>query len=100
VAKLLHMPDSATIMASRRRVDYYLWMGIPVARSWPRKSTQPRTAGEIASSEAFKAAAVMTGAVGSNVRDAYKVGMVGHGVTWVDRFRGAAGGKSWIRLGD
>lgn len=84
-------------MASRGRVDYYLWMGIPVARSWPKKSTQPRTAGEIASSDAFRVAAVATGALGSNLKEHWMAMECGTGVTWVDHFRATARGKPWIR---
>lgn len=83
-------------MASRGRVDYYLWKGIPVARSWPRKSTQPRTAGEIASSQLFTVAAVATGAIAPAVADTFKNMHRGNGVTWVDHFRAQARGKPWI----
>ena len=99
MAKLRVMPDSGTIMASRGRVDYYLWMGIPVARSWPRKSTQPRTAGEISSSNAFVAAAGWTGAMSDVLIQDYKNMMVGRGVTWIDFQRALFRGKSWIHLG-
>lgn len=98
MAILERLPDSPTILASRGKVDYYLWKGIPVARSWPRKSTQPRQAGEILSSEEFKVAAIMTGAISPRVRNLYKSQMVGNGVTWVDWFRATARGKPWIRL--
>jgi hypothetical protein len=91
------MPDSGTIMASRGRVDYYLWKGIPVARSWPRKSTQPRQAGEIVSSNEFTAAAVLTGAVATVVQEGFKTMHRGTGVTWVDHFRAQARGKPWIQ---
>lgn len=94
-----NLPDSGTIMASRGRVDYYLWMGIPVARSWPRKSTQPRQGGEVASSNAFTVAAVATGALGSAPVEALKAVHEGTGVTWVDHFRAMARGKPWISLG-
>ena len=98
MAKLNQIPDSGTIIASRGRVDYYFWMGIPVARSWPRKSTQPRTAAEIRSSELFTAAAVMTGAVAEPVMEISKRLVGGVGVTWVDHFRGLARGKPWVEL--
>jgi hypothetical protein len=93
------MPDGGTIMASRQRVDYYLWKGVVVARSWPKKSTQPRHGGEILSSEEFKVAAVMTGAVGSTIREGLVAMHAGKGVTWVDHFRAMARGKPWIVLG-
>lgn len=98
MVRMRQLPDSGTIMASRGRVDYYYWMGIPVARAWPRKSTVPRTAGSIASSEAFTAAAVLTGAVAEPVQVLFKRVHVGTGVTWVDHFRASARGRPWIGL--
>lgn len=92
------MPDSGTIMASRGRVDYYLWKGIPVARSWPRKSTQPRTSREIASSNAFTVAAVATGAIAPVFAGLLKDMHRGQGVTWVDHFRAMARSKPWIQI--
>lgn len=83
-------------MAFRHRVDFYYWKGVPVARSWPRKSTQPRTPGEIVTSQAFAAAAIITGAIGSPVRASFLEIQVGHGVTWVDHFRATVRGKGWI----
>lgn len=93
------MPDRATIVAMRGRVDFYLWMGIPVARAWPRKSTQPRTAGEIASSEKFTTYVKMTGMLAPSVIQAYRDYVGGTGVTWVDMFRAAAGGRPWFNIG-
>jgi hypothetical protein len=94
------MADRATIIASRGVIDFYYWKGMPVARRWPRKSTQPRTAGEIASSELFAVAAVMTGALDPAIVDSWKAmpGMT-QGVTWVDQFRASVRGKPWMEVG-
>jgi hypothetical protein len=89
------MADRATILACRGVVDFYFWKGMPVARAWPRKSTQPRTAGEIASSEEFTVAAVMTGAIDALWMERTKAQPEGSGVTWVDRFRATVRGKCW-----
>lgn len=96
MAKLTTQADRATIIACRGVIDFYYWKGIPVARRWPRKSSQPRTAREVASSEEFAAAAAITGGMGSAMVEAWKRDMVGVGVTWVDRQRAATRGKSWI----
>lgn len=98
MAKLDRLPDSATIIAARKRVDFYLWKGIPVARAWPRRSSQPRSAGEIASSNAFVASVKLTGAIDPHVQAAFKRQMmgVGVGVTWVDFQRAMSRGKPWI----
>lgn len=95
MAKLNRMPDMATIIASRGRVDYYLWMGIPVARSWPRKSSQPLTARVEASTLRFNWAAKTTSAIDPWVVEAYKAFTKGTGVTWVDAQRAVALGKGW-----
>ncbi len=92
------MADRATIIACRGVIDFYYWKGLPVARKWPRKSTQPRTAREIASSEAFTAAAVMTGAVDAYIATRWRQDLpAAHGVTWVDAFRASARLKGWYQ---
>ena len=95
MAKLTTMADRATIIACRGLVDFYYWKGQPVARAWPKKSTQPRKAGEILSSQAFTAAAVITGAIDPTLMLIYRAQPGGTGVTWVDRFRALARLKSW-----
>jgi len=100
MAKLERLPDAGTIVSCRGLVDFYLWKGVPCARRWPKKSTQPRTAGEIASSELFTAAAVMTGAIAPVVMELYRSQMAGKGVTWVDWFRATARGKPWVHFGN
>jgi hypothetical protein len=90
------MPDMATIIASRGRVDYYLYKGIPVARSWPRKSSQPRSAAEIRSSENFTWAAKVTSGVSTYVAEAYKREVTGYGITWVDFQRATSLAKPWV----
>jgi len=93
------MVDSATVIACRDRVDFYFWKGVPVARSWPSKSLQPRSPGEVASSLKFRGAVRLTGLMDPQMREYYRLGMQGRGVTWVDRFRATALGKSWVELG-
>ena len=97
MAVMQRMPDTGTIVAMRHRVDFYYWKGIPVARAWPRKSTQPRSEGEILSSDRFTAYTKMTGAIDENVRAAYKDFMAdAKGVTWVDAFRAQVGNRGWV----
>lgn len=98
MARLERLPDSATIMAMRGRVDFYEWKGVPVARAWPQPSRQPRTAGSIASSRRFQAYTKMTGAIDPGMRADYRRFVRGHGITWVDAFRAFAGGRGWIVL--
>lgn len=85
-------------MALRGRVDVYEhpysgWVG----RSWPRKSSQPRTEGEVASSLRFITYTKATGMVSDVVRQGWKEHMGGAiGVTWVDAFRATAAGNPWV----
>jgi len=42
MAKLTVMPQLAIIDGLKGKIDFYLWMGIPVARSWPRSPGHDR----------------------------------------------------------
>lgn len=42
--RLLTLPNQGIIDGLKGTVDFYLYMGIPVARSWPRKPTKARSA--------------------------------------------------------
>lgn len=97
--KLNSIPDSGTVIALRGDIDFYFWKGLPVGRRWPRKSTVPRTVREIRSSQAFSAAAIMTGALAPVIQQGYKTSLPPSvGVTWVDMFRATARGKGWIAI--
>lgn len=87
-------------MALRGRVDVYEhpysgW----VAREWPRKSSQPRSEGEVASSLRFQAYVQYAGASDGTVRAAWKEWVGGRGLTWVDANRAGAAGKEWLVVG-
>ena len=92
------MADRATIIACRGLVDFYYWKGQPVARAWPKRSTSPRTAGEVLSSSRFTAAAVWTSNISTAVESDYKAWIRGTGVTWVDMQRALARGKPWFHV--
>lgn len=100
MAVMLRLPDTATIMACRQKVDFYLWKGTPVARKWPRKPQHyTRSAAEVNTQQRMGAVASMTGAIDESVRSRF-IGVMGEaqGVTWVDFFRSVAMGTSdWIR---
>lgn len=92
------MADQATIMACRQRIDFYFWKGMPVARSWPRRRSGARTAGEILSSQRFWAMTGWTTNIAAKVEAEYRAMMVGRGVTWIDFQRAMFAGKSWLEL--
>lgn len=37
------MPEQAIIDGFKKTIDFYLWMGLPIARSWPRSPGKMRT---------------------------------------------------------
>lgn len=94
------MPDQATVLANRQKIDFYCWKGIPVARKWPRKANYTRSDAEVASSQAFTVAAKMTGIVDAQERSNWQALTVGaKGFTWVDHFRAnMIGSRSWFVL--
>lgn len=97
--KLRTLPDTATIVAFRGVIDFYLWKGLPVGRAWPRKSRFEPTPGEIQGQERFRAMVVYAGAVDPRFRAGYEALMLGGvGVTWVDLNRAMASGNSWVKL--
>lgn len=93
------MPDTATVMALRQKVDVYQWKGIPVARAWPVvHGPRVKSAAELATNAKMSAVAQITGGVDESTRAAYK-GMMhsAQGVTWVDFFRNVAmNGSGWL----
>ncbi|MBA7678918.1 hypothetical protein ES703_87198 [subsurface metagenome] len=43
MAKLLALPEQAIIDGLKGTIDYYVWMGIPCARSWPKSPGKRRS---------------------------------------------------------
>lgn len=54
--------------------------------------------GEVASSVRFQAYTKMTGYVDAGIKDDFRWAALGVGVTWVDAFRAAAGGRPWLSV--
>lgn len=92
------MPDQATIIAMRQRVDFYSWKGIPVGRRWPKYTGHAKSAAEQTSVDRFSWAAKGTSAVGTEIITAYKESIHGVGVTWVDMQRAQWSYKPWISV--
>jgi hypothetical protein len=96
--KLNTLPDTATIVASRQKIDFYLWKGIPVARRWPRYTPYEHSSRQVLGMNRFRVAAKATGAISSRVQEPMMALHAGAGVTWIDHFRALAVGKPWIYL--
>ena len=43
MAKLTALPHQDIINGLKGKIDYYLWMGVPVARKWPRSPGKHRS---------------------------------------------------------
>jgi hypothetical protein len=42
MVRLSGVPPRGIVLGLKGSIDFYSWKGIPVARRWPRKPTQPR----------------------------------------------------------
>ena len=71
MAKLKKLPGSAIIAGFKGVVDFYVYMGIPCARAWPRKPTGARAPVVQEHWPAFSWAASNWLGLSQEVRDAY-----------------------------
>jgi hypothetical protein len=71
MAKLEALPSSAIIDQLAGTIDYYLWMGIPCARSWPRARQVPITPQERAAWPVFTDAVRIWNTLSTEVQAAY-----------------------------
>lgn len=72
MAKLTEMPAEALISGFKGVVDYYWYMGIPVARSWPRSPGRTRAPAVEAQWPAFTYAAQEWNNLSEAVQDSYR----------------------------
>lgn len=71
MAKLLKLPGAKIISGFKGSVDFYLWMGIPVARAWPRSPGKHRAPAVQAQWISFTYAAREWRNLSETVRQAY-----------------------------
>lgn len=71
MAKLAAMPSLAIISGYKGTIDFYLWRGIPVARSWPRSPGHRRAAAVEAQWPVFTAASQLWNKVSPELQAAY-----------------------------
>jgi len=67
-------------------VDFYYWKGIPVARTWPRKSSIPPSAAMLVSRSAFIQSRADLKNVSGVVRGAWASSAVGRKQAWLDYY--------------
>lgn len=80
MAILPGMPAQEVISAFRGTVDFYLWNGIPCARSWPRWKFLPRTPEVQVYINLLKEAMAVWKDLPQDIRDAYNEQARGSGL--------------------
>ncbi|MBA7636445.1 hypothetical protein ES703_44065 [subsurface metagenome] len=86
MAKLTAMPEQAIIDGFKGIVDFYLWMGIPVARAWPKSPGKVRSPAVMAQWPLWTYAAREWKNVSQTVRDAYSHLATNSGLSSKDMF--------------
>ena len=71
MAKLVALPEQAIINGFKGTLDYYVWMGIPCCRSWPRARTVPITPQEKAQWQTFTDASQLWNTLDQATKNAY-----------------------------
>ena len=71
MAKLTALPEQAIISGLKGKIDFYLWKGIPVARTWPRSPGHRRAPAVEAQWPAFTTATRLWKFMSKYVQDAY-----------------------------
>jgi len=72
MARLATLPSVDIISGYRGKVDYYVWLGLPCARRWPRNKNKTRAAAVQAQWSVFTDAVNQWSELAAEVRDAYK----------------------------
>jgi len=86
MAKLKVLPHQAIIDGLKGKIDFYIWMGIPVARSWPRSPGHDRAHAVEAQWSAFTYASQSWLTVSAEIRQAYLNMATNTGLTGRDMF--------------
>lgn len=72
MARLNALPSVDTISGYRGTIDYYVWLGLPCARRWPRWKIKTRSAALQSQWPVFRDAVSLWNELSPEVRDAYK----------------------------
>jgi len=80
------MVGRKVISGFRGVIDFYYYMGIPVARTWPRKPSMKRAPEVQATIRIFKQANIIFPQISPEVRQAYRDMVGSTNITWKDMF--------------
>jgi len=83
MAKLDKMPDQHIIDGLKKSIDFYEWMGIPVARKWPRSPGHLRAPAVMEQWAAWSYIAKAWDPLPQDIKDAYAAMVVG--TKWTPR---------------
>jgi len=86
VAKLTEMPGAAIIGGFKGKIDFYYYMGIPVARSWPRSPGHDRSPQVEAQWPKFTYVAKLWATLAPEIKDAWNRMATGVPLTGRDIF--------------
>jgi hypothetical protein len=87
--------DPVTVASLKGTLDYYLWRGIPVVRSWPRKPMMPRAPAVTEAYLTFGAVARAITQVPLELQDEVKAYAKLTNWTWRDWWTAALYGNMW-----
>jgi len=71
MAKLTALPSLAIVSGYKGTIDFYLWMGMPVARKWPRSPGHKRAPAVEAQWPAFTTASRLWNLMDDQIRQSY-----------------------------
>lgn len=86
MAIIKHMVGLKVISGFKGVIDFYYYMGIPCARTWPRKPKAARSPEVQAQWPVFKQAAELFDQISPEIRQAYEQMAVGTNLTAKDIF--------------
>lgn len=86
MAKLEVMPRQAIISGFKGKIDYYVYMGTPCTRKWPRSPGHRRTPAVEAQWPAFTNASRLWTQLSPEVQAAYNALATGSGLSGRDMF--------------
>lgn len=73
MAKLTVLPHQAIIDGLKGKLDFYLWMDIPVARKWPRSPGKRRAPAVEAQWDTFSYASKLWPYLAPEIQEAYRI---------------------------